>query len=104
MSLSVVKSLEEINEAFTGEIPLESLVELVLERGLELEIDHERKDIRIVRSPKVFFGMKNHLIAGYLKEYSSWGASDDASLEFETEDGYSFSLTCSQIRDYYLRK
>ena len=93
------KTLEEISDAFNTEIPIGSLVRVVLTIGLGVEYDEKHKQIKITK-PELEMGMKKPELEGYFLEFSSYGSPDDPSLEFETECEYCFTLRCSQIDDY----
>jgi hypothetical protein len=95
-----MKELEEIDYDFCFIVPFEALVELTLKRGLVATYDHKMKYIDIGPAKDVHFGMSQERLTGRFKEYSDFGASGDASLNFVRDDGYCFSLFCSGIDDY----
>ena len=95
-----MKTLEEISDEFALDVEIGSSVRLVLIKGLDVRYDKERKTIHITPAKKLEIGMPNQQLVGVLKEYSDWGGSGDPALEFETDDGYAFTLDCSQIENY----
>ena len=101
-----MKSLKEIADEFTANIPLGSVVSMTLKTGLEVQYDNKLKIAFIKAAEKPFFGMPQQRLVGKFSEWSDWGGSGDSGLEFEgdEEGGYSFSLRCSQIDNYKVLK
>jgi hypothetical protein len=100
-----MKSLKEIADEFTTNIPLGSVVSMTLKTGLEVQYDNKSKIAFIKAAEKPFFGMPQQGLAGKFSGYS-WDSSDDSRLEFKGDEKgyYYFSLRCSQIDNYKVLK
>jgi len=95
-----MKTLEYIDSAFCIDIPIDSLVRLVLERGQDVEYDEKLKIISIRSAKKKNIELPQYELVGRFKEYSDLGDTGNASLEFVTDEEYCFTLNSGQIADY----
>lgn len=88
-----MKTLKEIEEILNPAFDEGTLVKIVLMHGLGVEYDGQMKRISITY-PKLEFGMPQHELCGLEVD-----CEYDGYREFETKDGYNFSVKLDEIED-----
>jgi hypothetical protein len=102
-----MKDLETIDVAFSeNEVPYNSLVEILLYKGIRIRKDKNLKNIFIddIRGQVKY--NRQHKLTGIFDEY--WDGDEVESgkgcVSFRTKDGYTFEISINEIEDYKVLK
>ncbi len=83
------------------QIPLDTPVNIVLKKGLEVHYNTEESTVDIKPARNFYLNVEHKNLKGNFKGFND---ETKETLSFQTEDGFRYSLNCQDIHEYQILK